>query len=904
MNTRRSVEPRRLVLSSIALAVLTLAGQAHAQQADQPMARVEVTGSSIKRLAAEQALPVTVVKAEDIVKQGMTTLADLMMSLPESNSLQPSNAGAGTNVNLRGLGVNRTLVLLNGRRLANEATADGFQSLDIIPISALARVEILRDGASSMYGSDAIGGVVNFITKRSFDGAQLSAQEVKPERRGGGDEKRMTATWGIGDLDKDGWNFYATGDFHKRNRLLESDREGYVPTVAELTAIGRAPSLGSGGYATPANFTSSANKSAANPYYASGCVAPYSIQGQKNTCILNDETYGTAMHANKQLTMYAKATKKINDDHTVALEYSRGDATIYGVKNPTQVLAVGSAQPLLPSTSKWYPGNSGGVPVVPGVTLKGVPLTVTWAVADHGPAVTRDRQLNQRLSLQADGRVGEWDYKTGVTYGLSQRDGYYDTGYFDGMGLITGLSSGILNPFGAQDQTGLDYLNKVAVDGMHNRHSETTMSGVDATFSRPLTKLSGGDMTMAIGADWHRDTYNDTKMEPAAAVTYAKFVPSHGEAARNIAGLMVEVDMPVTKELDLDVALRADRFSDAGTTINPKVSFRYQPSRFLMFRGSANTGFRAPTLFDRYGYRTSVANTTTSARWDDPVLCPGGAVGQPGTGKALPGYNAADVCNAKLNKLTGSNASLKPEKSVGGTLGVVFEPIKTLTVSLDYWQVNMKDMLAGLPEQVYFTQYQQYKSKFVRNADGSLAYIDNTTMNLGGQKAAGVDVTLDYMLPKTSVGQFKVGLNGTYLTRFDNQLFEGDEWVSNIGQFGNASNGTLSSLPIITPRWKHVLKLSWSNGDWGSQLTQTYSSKYTDQNLVAEQYWRNINSYKPVNWTLSYNGFQHVRIVGGITNLFDARPPITNHSGYSFSYLSSVANPVGRAFNLRVTYDF
>jgi iron complex outermembrane receptor protein len=904
MNTRHSVEPRRLVLSSIALAVATLAGQVHAQEADQPMARVEVTGTSIKRLAAEQALPVTVVKAEDIVKQGMTTLADLMMALPESNSLQPSNAGAGTNVNLRGLGVNRTLVLLNGRRLANEATADGFQSLDIIPISALARVEVLRDGASSIYGSDAIGGVVNFITKRSFTGTSLGAQEVKPERSGGGDEKRMTATWGIGDLDKDGWNFYVTGDFHKRNRLLARDRQGFIPTADELTEIGRAPSLGSGGYATPANFTSSANKSAANPYYATGCVPGASIQGQKNTCILDDQAYGTLLHANKQMTMYAKATKKINDDHTIALEYSRGDATIFATKNPTQALAVGSAQPILPSTSKWYPGGSGGVPVVPGVTLKGVPLTVTWAVADHGPAITRDRQLNQRLSLLADGLVAGWDYKAGLTYGLSQRDGYYDTGYFDGMGLITGLANGVLNPFGMQDQAGQDYLNKIAADGMHNRHSQTTMAGVDVTVSRPLMKLAGGDMALAIGADMHRDTYDDTKLDQAAAVTYAKSVPAHGEASRNLTGLMAELDIPITKELDLDAAVRADRFSDVGTTVNPKISFRYQPNTFLMFRGSANTGFRAPTLFDRYGYRTNVANTTTSARWDDPVLCPGGQVGQPGTGKALPGYNAADVCNAKLNKLTGSNNSLKPEKSVGGTLGVVIEPMKSMTMSFDYWQVNMKDMLANLPEQVYFTQYQQYKNMFVRNADGSLAYIDNTTMNLGGQKAAGVDVSFDYMLPKTSFGQFKVGMDGTYLTRFDNQLFNGDAWVSNIAQFGNASNGTLSSYPIITPRWKHVLKLSYSYGAWNTQLTQNYQSKYTDQNLVAQQYWRNINSYKPVNWTLGYNGFQHVKIVAGITNLFDARPPITNHSGYSLGYLSSVANPVGRAFNLRVNYDF
>jgi iron complex outermembrane receptor protein len=232
------------------------------------------------------------------------------------------------------------------------------------------------------------------------------------------------------------------------------------------------------------------------------------------------------------------------------------------------------------------------------------------------------------------------------------------------------------------------------------------------------------------------------------------------------------------------------------------------------------------------------------------------------------------------------------------------EPTKSLTVSLDYWMINMKDMLANLPEQVYFQAYAKYQDRFVRNADGSLAYIDNTTMNLGGQKAAGIDVSADYELPRTSFGTFKVALDGTYLTRFDNQLFEGDEWVSNIARFGNASNGTVSSFPIVTPRWKHSLRLSWSSGNWGSQLTQNYTSKYTDQNLVAQQYWRDINSYKVWNATLTYTGIPHVKVVGGITNLFDARPPITNHSGYSSGYLSSLGSPVGRAYNLRATYDF
>ncbi|MES2148415.1 MAG: TonB-dependent receptor [Pseudomonadota bacterium] len=890
-----------LILSSITLAVLTMMNQAAAQQAAEVVQRVEVTGSSIKRLASEEALPVTTIRAEEFAQRGMTTLADVMMALPQSASLAPSNAGSGTNINLRGLGVNRTLVLLNGRRLANEAIADGYANLDVIPMSALARVEILRDGASSIYGSDAIGGVVNFITKRGFEGASITGQYVQPQKSGGGDEQRASATFGIGSLASDGWNVYGTIDGHQRSRLASKDRLE-LSSVDLLTSIGRAPTLGSGGFAMPANFTTSANKTAQNPRVAAGCTAPYSIVGAKSTCILDTNEYGTALYANQQVTFYGRGTKKFSEDHFLTIDYVIGQEFILGTKNPTTSLAANGISATLPSTSKWYPGNSGGTPAV--ATLKGEPLIVTWSVADLGLAQTKDVQTNQRLAISDEGHLGDWDYKAGLVYGSSKRQNFYDSGYVSGPGLITGLANGSLNPFALQDQAGKDYLKSISADGSLNRDSKSTFAGVDVTASRPLMKLGGGDMALAVGADFHRDTTEDTKTDITSIVTYAGSSPSHGQGARNVAAVYAELEMPFTKELTVNLAGRDDRFSDFGNTFNPKASFRYEPMKTLMFRGSANTGFRAPTLFDRYGYRLPGATTTTSSKWDDPKLCPSPTPAIAGTGKPLAGYVASAVCNVSLPKQTGSNADLIPEKSRGYTLGMVIEPTKRSTISIDYWNVRMTDMLANLPEQAYFLDPVKYNDLFVRNADGTLAFIKNVTMNLGGQKAAGIDISGGYVFPEMAAGLFKVRLDGTYLTQFDNQLEKDSPFVSNIGQFGLASNGTTSSLPIITFRWKHTLTMQWSKGDWAAQLTQNYNSKYTDQNLIAAQYYRNINSYKVWNMTTTYNGIKHVQIVGGITNLLDANPPVTNHSGYSFGYLSSAASPIGRSFNLRATYNF
>jgi iron complex outermembrane receptor protein len=895
------IQPR-LLSTAITLALATLSHHASAQQTDtSAMQRIEVTGSSIKRLASEAALPVTTMKAEEMTARGMTTLADFMMALPQSASLAPSNAGSGTNVNLRGLGVNRTLVLLNGRRLANEAIADGYANLDVIPISAIARVEVLRDGASSIYGSDAIGGVVNFITKSSVEDGQVTAQYVQPKRAGGADEQRLGLTYGKGNLATDGWNLYATIDGHKRSPLLARDRGDYSST-AILTSLGRAPSLGSGGSAMPANFTTAANKTAQNPYYAAGCAAPYSIPGAKSTCLLNSTEYGMALYRNDQLSFYGRGTKRFNDDHQLSVDLAYGIENIYQTRNPTQTTAVGGVAAQLPSTSKWYPGGSGGVPAV--ANLNGAPLNVTWSVADLGLGTQRDQQKNLRFALSDENRVGEWDTRLGVVFGKSQRYNYYESGFVTGQGLNDGLKNGVLNPFGLQDAAGLTYLGSISVDGQKNRDSESTFTGVDATMSRSLMQLGGGKMGLALGVDLHRDTTRDDKLAIQSQVTYLNGSASHGEGARNVAAVYGELDMPLTNTLTLNLAGRGDHFSDFGDTFNPKASFRWQPGKTLMFRGSANTGFRAPTLFDRYGYRLPGATTTTSSKWDDPVLCPGGTPGVAGTGKALPGYVASSVCNTTLPRQTGSNPDLTPEKSRGWTLGTVIEPFNGMTVSLDYWNIHMTDMLANLPEQVYFLDPLKYQPYFVRNADGTINYIKNTTMNLGGQKAAGIDFSASYNFPKSEYGMFKAQLDGTWLNQFDNQLEKNSAWVSNVGRFGLASNGTTSSLPIITFRTKMSARINWTRADWGAQWTQNYNSGYTDQNLVAQQYWRDIKPYISHNVTLTYRGFAHVEIVGGITNLLDEAPPQTNHSGYTYGYLSSAASPIGRSFNLRATYSF
>jgi iron complex outermembrane receptor protein len=901
MQYRTRISPHRLARTSIALAVLTLAGQAAAQQADAgaaPMQKVEVTGSTIKRVASEMALPVTTVKADEFANAALTTVADVVTAMPVASTNVPSAAGAGTNMNMRGIGINRTLVLLNGRRMVNEPLSNGFVNVDMIPMSALNRVEVLRDGASSTYGTDAIGGVVNFITKRTYKGLNITAQGVVPEASGGGREHRLSILGGIGDLETDGWNIYATVDTHKRTALDANDRPD-LTSPERLAELGIAPRAATGSYAQPANIFSPSTGITGNPYFASGCTPPYSAPALRNTCIQNANYYVLALPANSQTTFFTKGSLKLSEDHLLTAELLYAKEHITTQRAPSTTVGFNGAVAQITPSSPYYPGGTAGVPAIPG--LNGSTLNVSWSVAELGPAIARDQQQATRLVVADEGRVGKWDYRLGFIYGAGERDSWFRQGYVNGLKLQAGVRNGILNPFGTQSAAGLAYLKDISADGGQIRHTTNLYTGVDLTVTRELMQLGGGALTLATGAEFHHDGNKDRALDGVIDVPYQNRLPSYAAGHRNISALFVETDLPVTKELDFNIAARADSYSDFGNTVNPKASFRYQPAKSLMFRGSASTGFRAPTLFDRYGYRLPGATALTTSRWDDPLLCPG-KPGLAGTGKAVPGANPLIVCNALLPVQQGSNPDVLPEKSRSLTLGVVVEPMRNMMLSLDYYNIHFRNSIGQLPQNAIFTNPAKYADLFVRNADGSLAYVKNTVMNLGDLRTSGVDVGFSYAFPRQPVGDFKIGLDGTYVNQFENQNEKDGVWISNLGRFGSVGSGNVSASPTYTFRWKHTLRLSWAKGDWFSQLTQNFNTGYHDLNNVAPEYFRDIKPYSVWNLTASYKGFQHITLTAGVSNLFDTDPPVTNSN--STAYANNIASPIGRAFNARLSYEF
>jgi iron complex outermembrane receptor protein len=412
----------------------------------------------------------------------------------------------------------------------------------------------------------------------------------------------------------------------------------------------------------------------------------------------------------------------------------------------------------------------------------------------------------------------------------------------------------------------------------------------------------------------------------------------NSEAHRNISSFFAEVEIPALKNVSFNVSVRGDKYKDAGDgrysaqTVNPKFAFRYEPTKGLMFRGSYNTGFRAPSMVELYQNLTEIK---TDARFDDPVLCPGGKIqnasGGFSGGTAIanlpPGVTANDVCkpgtasaaspNLGYATQLPNNSTLKEEKSRNYTIGIVFEPIQNLTVTVDHWNMNISGVVSSAPIATILNDPVGFSSLYIRNPDGTLKYVLAIQQNLGGLRADGLDISANYVFPNTAYGRFRTGVDATYIDHWASQIRPGGPWLEQVGEFAPTGTGNfgvdpnfgISGRPQMNYRWKYTATVSWERGPWTAQLSQRYNSHYRDQNLLTRitpggGVPRDVAAYNQFNFVSTYAGFKNLKLTFGINNLFNVNPPLTNNATYSDGYLLTNADVLGRAYNVKVEYKF
>jgi iron complex outermembrane receptor protein len=857
--------------------------------------RVEITGSAVRRVDAETALPVTVLKVDELKQQGFTTVQDIVNTISGNQSTIGTSAaiggitGGAAFADLRGLGRNKTLVLLNGRRIANQAIGGSGDSsapdLNTIPLGAIERIEVLRDGASSLYGTDAIGGVINFITKKDYQGGEVNAQYTSPQHAGG-KSWEVNAGFGYGDLDKNKWNVFGFIDYQHDDVLKTPQR-----------------SFASASKTSPTGFPGSWSQGslAVNPL-APACNGLYQAPSSVSTnCAYYYWNWVDLIPKTNRLTGMVKGTIALPGDHQLGLEYTAAKTDVW-----TNVAPVPEGALTMWSTEHVNGVDTGVAnPYFPSQANPASSIRVRWRTIPAGPRADHNDTFQNRFVAALDGTIAGWDYNTGFTYNTVKTTDTLTGGYVDDSVIREAVAAGKLNPFITDlpsDQ--LAIVKSAVLPGKLFDAKGTTFSW-DGRVSRELGDWfnSGRKSAIAVGAEWRHEKYTQIANTAYASsvVSSTGFDPfTDNQGSRSVWAVYGELVLPVMKSLEVTASARYDKYPDFGSTFNPKLSARFQPSPTWLARGSLTTGFRAPSLFELHSAQTF---TNTANPWDDPVRCPGGT--------PIAGVSAADNCQVQFMALTGGNPKLQPEKSKSATLGFVLQPAPEFDASIDLWWIRLKNSIGGLSDQTVFNDPATYASHFVRAADGSLAsdgslcgpasnpgptcgYVVLLNDNLGGINTHGIDLAANYRL-RSAVGNWIFRLQETYVTKYEYQNEKNGPWTQNVGTYEGTG-------PIFRNQWS--MSATWNNGPWTLGLVNHYKSGYQDED-VGQAVRAHVGAYSTFDLFGAWQVNKNINITAGVKNLFDTKPPHTEQGAtFQVGYDPRFADALLRAYYVRAQYKF
>ncbi|MEG0081472.1 MAG: TonB-dependent receptor [Massilia sp.] len=891
--------------TTIALASLPLAAQTLPAVPAAELPRVEVTGSAIRRVQSETALPVQTISRAEIEKTGVTTAAELMgrvsansNGLTDGVSINVGGDQRGFNsANLRGIGTSSTLVLLNGRRMANFASPGDDSGVDLnnIPAAALERVEVLLDGASALYGTDAIGGVINFITRKDFQGLEANVY-VGTTDEGGAGKRTASLSAGKGVLERDGYNVFAVADFQRTNPLSTSQRS-FIPGLQVEQRLGHLLSS----YTSPANirltsaqrdhlqeigFTLNGKPITNRLINLSipGCAPPANVYlpdgtGGVDACTYNYMGDTELYPKSEKASVLSRAVIKLGGSHQayaeVALsraktDYTGSSARVAGYVDYSRV-------PQLAGTGLDQLDDD-----IPGE------LELRMRLNEAGQRTSTLTSEGVRFVVGVTGTVGGWDYDTAYNHSVNTVKDRDTHGYLLYNELLEGIADGRINPFGPSSPEGQALIDSIQVDDVVRR-ARGTLDAVDVKLSRALMPMAGGDLAVAIGGEARREKNQFT---PSALLLSDNInndaAPEGGRAtsdSRDVAAVYGEVLVPFAKQWEAQLSARYDHYENVGGAASPKIGLTYRPSDALLLRGSAGRGFRAPSMTELY--RPTVYSST--ATLPDPVYC------------ATVENNYSD-CADNWDTRRYSNDALKPERSRQFSLGAVFAAGKHVSASLDYWNIKRTNLISEIGDDIILGNLAKYGDLVYRDEDGLIDYIELRKDNRGAQLARGLDLALTVRGVDTAIGRFGGRLNGTYVLTSKIQNAPGDAFVSNLNRF--VTKG-------VVQRWRHTVSVDWDRGPLSASLQNTFSSGYEDQNTAINIDNGSVVAANRVKhyslWDLSgaYGVNANLKLRVGIQNLFDTSPPYSNQAYYFLSgYDPSYTDPRGRRFYASANYSF
>lgn len=912
--------------STIAIA-LTLAFSQHAfaQQAAEPVEkvqRVEVTGSSIKRTEAEAAGSVQVLTRDDIDRTGQTTaLGILNSSSAISTSINSASASSGgfatgsSGVGMRGLGKVATLVLVNGRRIAQYGLADNaresFTNLDAIPASAIERIEILKDGASAIYGSDAIAGVINIILLKNFEGAKISANYKEADGFRDQRSRNVSGIVGYGDIDKDGFNTYLTYEAYKSDGYTTDDLRSHYPDWHRLTP-GRSTWDAKSAYSPTGNYYLSSTNYVAAP----GCPAD-AIDAKDKLCKMDALPYNGLNTNGKRYALASNTHFRIGKDIDANFEITNASASNEYIVAPFSVNNGGTTS----STSTWYNAVEGKMvgpfsypklPVGHAMNPYSTPVEYRARMMDTGNGFNFNRTESDqsRVMLSLTGDVAGFDWKSAA--------GYMESNATKATRAVSkvGYSNAIINgtyKFGQQNDAAL----LESMFPVRTTKGESKIYFVDATASGEVMQLPAGPLSVAFGTDIRREKY---EMASSDNVLRGDLVGIAGLQVKDTMdhyALFTEATIPVVKRVELSAALRADKSTNSDVHFSPKLGLRVNAADSLLLRATVSGGFRAPNIVETGNGlgRSSFATSTTDPRRCDTSstlnnLVQNNKAATTADKAQANAFRNAD-CSFGVPTFVSSNKDLKPETSRSITAGFVFEPIKNWTVALDYYHIERKDEIgtravadilrgeANLPEGQLIrvdntasdTQFLALVNKYAPGNTldfkgvGSVGLLYNPYVNSGKTRASGFDFDASGRF-NTAIGQVRLKLEGTYLWKYQEFSLTDNAYDTNIA--GTYDMGS---------RMKAKMRANIKTGSFDNGMTINYASGYSNNsptsptycvtNKVAAEYMatcEKVNSNTTVDYNLAYTGIKNTRLNLYIDNVFEQKAPIDWRDGYSTQF--------------------
>jgi iron complex outermembrane recepter protein len=932
----------------------------------RPVETVIVTGSSIKRQVNDSSLPLQIITRTELEREGISSTEQLIMQLSSngngldnlaSNADVVSGQARGNNgassANLRGQGAAATLVLLNGRRVAAHGLNGGAVDINQIPLAAVERVDVLKDGASAIYGTDAIGGVINFITRKDFEGFNVTAFTDITEE-GGSEIFRGSILGGFGNLDEQGFNIMATLAYSDNKALNGSDRDFVntfqpdrglsvdtrgTPYATILPLAGTIlPSAGTSPFLP--GSTSVRASGGINVLDLPGGAGCNSIDGQdaydadlwdfpeaEFACAWDTGRAAVLQQPITNLNFISRGVLRLGE-HEISAEVtaSKSDSakrfsnlqlspntTTQAFRYPRNAITAANYDSVFNALVRTFPTLE---------SQRGQPIGYRWRCIPCGVREIETTSETRRFFIGADGPMGAgWEYRTGFSYASSETESQLGTGYYYrnttrdasgniiANGIIDALNTGIINPFlpAGQSQTpeAMALLQGASAEGVVLYGGKFELNQFDGSASGPMFDLPGGKVYGAVGFDLRTETYSFNGDQRAAAARPVIIAAPFDDAnaltgvERRIEAIYGELLLPLIEGLELTLAVRRDAYSGFGSTTNPKVSVKYRPFEPLMFRGSYNTGFRVPSFNQIFNGLTR--SPYAGRDLADPATCPGGRPDSTKPGCAAIEPNTVETVN-------GGRRDLGPEKADQRTFGVVYEPSRNYSISVDWWTIERSDTITILSLQELAANYEEFRENYIRDAAGRIRFIDQRWVNAGESVTTGLELS---MRGGGSVlaGNWTAGLDGTYL------LEKKSRTSANV-PFGESEIGVFTFSGDLGLEWKHSAFVTYRQGDWSVSLSQLFRSGYENQKLPGVESGLvnppndvdEVDDYITYNTSLTYKGFKNFSITAGIKNLLNTDPPFAvtydSNTGAGSSWEPRVADPRGRSFTLLLDYKF